>query len=72
MSLTHQTTTRLTVEGAAEYIGVSKSFLDKQRITGSGPVYLKIGRLIAYDVADIDDWLRSRRRTSTSANAEAA
>jgi predicted DNA-binding transcriptional regulator AlpA len=60
---------RLNVEDAAHYVGVSESFLNKARLTGDGPVFLKIGRLVAYDLADLDAWLRSCRRTSTSAQS---
>jgi predicted DNA-binding transcriptional regulator AlpA len=63
---------RYNVEQAAEYIGVSESFLNKARLTGDGPVFLKLGRLVAYDRTDLDAWLRSRRRTSTSASAAPA
>lgn len=62
---------RLNVSQAAEYIGVSDSFLNKARLTGGGPVFLKLGRLVVYDRADLDTWLRSCRRTSTSASAPA-
>ena len=32
----------------------------------SGPTYLKIGRLVKYTQADLDAWLQSRGRQSTS------
>ncbi len=54
------------VDAAARYIGVSKSFLNKARLSGSGPAFLKLGRLVVYRQADIDAWLDSRRRHSTS------
>ena len=56
---------RLTVEAAADYIGLSTSTLNKLRVFGGGPVFLKLGRRVAYDVADLDAWLASRRRRST-------
>ncbi len=52
---------------AGEHLGgVSTSTLAKWRLAGSGPVYSKAGRVIVYDVADLDDYLSSRRRLSTS------
>jgi hypothetical protein len=60
---------RMSVEWAARYIGLSVAFLNKARLTGSGPTYLKLGRRVAYDVDDLDAWLNSRRRTSTSQEA---
>jgi predicted DNA-binding transcriptional regulator AlpA len=57
----------LSVSGAAEYVGVSVSYLNKLRSTGGGPVYAKIGsRRIVYRLADLDAWLAASRRRSTS------
>ena len=57
---------RVNVDDAATYIGLSASTLNKLRVFGGGPVFLKIGRRVAYDVADLDAWLQSKRRRSTS------
>lgn len=57
---------RLNVEAAADYTGISASTLNKLRVFGGGPVFLKLGRRVAYDVADLDGWLAARRRRSTS------
>jgi predicted DNA-binding transcriptional regulator AlpA len=57
---------RLNVEAAAGYTGISASTLNKLRVFGGGPVFLKLGRRVAYDVADLDAWLAARRRRSTS------
>jgi predicted DNA-binding transcriptional regulator AlpA len=51
---------------AAAYCGLSKSTFDKYRLTGEGPAFLKLGRSVVYDVADLDAWLNSKRRHSTS------
>jgi predicted DNA-binding transcriptional regulator AlpA len=56
----------LSVQDACVYIGLAKSTLDKMRVFGGGPAFLKLGRRVVYDVADIDRWLASRRRNSTS------
>lgn len=57
---------RLRPEEAARYIGVSVSTLAKFRMSGEGPAYIKVGqRVVLYDTAEIEDWLASRRRTST-------
>lgn len=47
------------VQQAADYLGVSKSFLDKARIYGGGPQYMRFGRSIVYSTADLDKWARS-------------
>lgn len=58
---------------AADYTGSSVSTLAKLRMTGDGPAYIKLGpRKIVYDPDDLDRWLTSRRRTSTSDPGPAA
>lgn len=49
---------------AAAYIGMSSSWLNKTRMAGTGPVYLKIGGGVRYDVADLAAWLNGKRRTA--------
>ena len=58
--------TRYDVKGAADYIGMSVGFLNRHRITGSGPAYLKLGGRIYYPEDKLDAWLNSRLRVSTS------
>jgi len=57
-------------EGAAHYCGCSIHLLIKLRTAGGGPTYHQIGSgkggAIRYAEADLDAWLASRRRTSTS------
>lgn len=54
-------------DGAAEYIGMSTSYLRMDRLRGNvgnrtpGPPYYKIGRSVRYDVRDLDTWLEQRR-----------
>jgi len=57
---------RLRTPDAAAYCGLSKSTFDKYRLTGEGPVFLKLGRSVVYDVSDLNIWLDSKRRSSTS------
>lgn len=54
---------------AAQYLGLTKSTLDKLRIFGDGPTYHKLGRVVVYSHDDLDQWLAARRRASTSAAA---
>jgi excisionase family DNA binding protein len=61
----------LTVAEAANYLRVSKSFLDKSRVSGGGPEFIRIGkRKILYRVCDLDVWAASRRYRSTSEYVE--
>lgn len=66
MTNSNEAPIRMPVDGAAAYTGLSVSTLNKLRVFGGGPVFLKLGRRVAYDVADLDAWLASKRRTSTS------
>jgi excisionase family DNA binding protein len=57
----------LTPKEAAVYLRVSKSYLDKLRCKGGGPVYLRLGaRKILYRKTDLDLWTAERRFGSTS------
>lgn len=33
---------------------------------GGGPAYIKLGKRVVYDTADLDAWLARHRRQSTS------
>ena len=54
---------------AAAYVGLAASTLNKMRVRGDGPVYSKLGRIVVYDVADLDGWLEVNKRASTSDGA---
>jgi predicted DNA-binding transcriptional regulator AlpA len=57
----------LSVEDAAAFLGrISKSWLDKSRLNGRGPRYVKIGRRVMYDLADLQAWLTGRKQNHTS------
>jgi predicted DNA-binding transcriptional regulator AlpA len=62
----------LAVEDAATFLGgISKSWLDKSRLkSGSGPRYVKIGRRVFYDVADLQEWLAGQKQERTSAGSD--
>ena len=51
---------------AADYLGLSTRTLDRFRVSGDGPVFLKFGGRVRYLREDLDAWARSRRRASTS------
>jgi hypothetical protein len=64
--MTDQGHRRLRTGPAADYLGYAESTLEKKRLTGDGPPFIKLGRVIVYDTRDLDDWLVARRATSTS------
>jgi hypothetical protein len=57
---------RIPTDEAAAYIGEAPSTLNKRRLSSDGPPFLKISRRVVYDTADLDTWLASKRRNSTS------
>ncbi len=64
--MTHQHKKMLSTPEAASYLGLGKSTLDKLRLTSGGPRYVSYGRRVAYDPADLDEWLNAGKRSSTS------
>ena len=55
---------KMTTAEAATYIAKSASWLNKTRMSGTGPVYLKIGGAVRYLKSDLDAWLSGKRRTA--------
>ena len=51
---------------AAEIIGISARTLEKWRVTGQGPTYLKLGKRVLYPVRDLESWIQGQKRRSTS------
>lgn len=56
---------RMSVIEAARYVGLAPKTLAMRRCDGTGPKFVKIGR-ISYYREDLDEWLRSRRVSSTA------
>lgn len=50
----------------AEQLSVTDGCLAKWRVTGEGPRFIRVGRRIAYDPRDVQEWLDARRVGSTS------
>ena len=59
-------TIHLNTREAAAHLGLSTRTLDRFRVSGDGPVFLKFGGQVRYLREDLDAWARSRRRKSTS------
>ena len=57
-------------KGAAKYLGVGQSTLERMRIEGNGPKFRRLGqRIVVYAIEDLDAWASQEIRNST---AEAA
>ena len=59
-------------KGASELTSLSASQLNKLRVFGGGPEYVKIGRSVLYEISALEAWIAKHRRTSTSDRGEAA
>ena len=57
---------KLSVKEAAAFLGLSVSTMNKMRLSGTGPRYLKLGRRVLYDIRDLEDWAARQRRQNTS------
>lgn len=57
-------TGKMNTAEAAAYIRKSTSWLNKSRMSGTGPVYYKAGAGVSYALADLDAWLAGCRRTA--------
>jgi predicted DNA-binding transcriptional regulator AlpA len=50
----------------AQLTGRGIATLQKDRVRGTGPKYVKLGRHVRYRPADIEAWISERVRQSTS------
>ena len=57
----------LRTPGAASYLGMGQSTLERMRIEGTGPRFRRLGaKIVTYAVADLDAWASQQVHTSTS------
>ena len=56
----------MTTAEAATHSRLSQPTMERFRISGEGPVFIKLGGAVRYFRRDIDAWLESRRIRSTS------
>jgi len=56
----------LTQREAAAKLRLSERTLERLRVTGTGPVYCKAGRLVRYREVDLEEWIALRMTNSTS------
>lgn len=58
--------TALRVTQAAHYLGLSVNTLNKWRVQGRGPNFVKLGRAVCYKQSELDAWLDRQVHSSTS------
>lgn len=56
-------------EGASRHIGLAVSTLEKLRVAGNGPPFVKLGRAVRYRLSDLETYLAERVVESTSQRA---
>lgn len=56
-----------TTQEAAQFLGVSKSFLERDRWAGARVPFIKVGsRAVRYRLSDLNDYIEKQVRLSTS------
>lgn len=60
----------LTTSEAARFLRLSAQTMERLRVTGDGPAFIKLGpgrgARVVYRRSDLDAWLHAQRRDSTS------
>jgi hypothetical protein len=56
----------MTPRETAEHLRCSERKLERHRLVGDGPPYVKIGMAIRYPVCKLEKWLAKRMQRSTS------
>jgi len=51
---------------AARLLGLSVRTLERHRVAGTGPRFVRLGRLVRYREVDLADWVDAGLRSSTS------
>lgn len=57
---------------AATYTGFTEGYLNKLRVKGGGPVFIKKNGTVRYDPDDLDAWLSAGKVKTTSETRTAA
>ena len=64
--------TLLNTEQTAQRLGLSPRTLERYRVTGEGPEYLKMGHAVRYTASALKRWLKGCKRRSTSDDGRAS
>jgi len=57
---------------AAKFLNCSKSFLEKKRLTGGGPKYIKLGGIVRYRQSVLLAYAESNTVSTTAGNGRRA
>lgn len=61
-----------TTKAASHYLSLSEAYLEKLRVVGGGPEFLKFGKAVRYEKEALDRWIARHRRRTTSDPGSAA
>ncbi len=56
----------MTTKEAAAFMGLRSNTLEIWRVRGTGPKFVKLGRAVRYRLPDIESYIESQLRSSTS------
>ena len=56
----------LTQKEVAHQLGISQRTLERHRVIGTGPRFVRLGRLVRYRMSDLEEWIELSVRRSTS------
>ena len=57
----------LTTQEAADYLGISSSFLERDRWAGAQIPFVRVGRrTVRYQLSELDNYLAGKTRTNTA------
>lgn len=56
----------LDTRAAADHLGLSRRTLEQWRVSGGGPPFIKMGAGVRHNAADLQRWVETRTRRSTS------
>jgi predicted DNA-binding transcriptional regulator AlpA len=59
----------LTQRQAAEALALSERTLERFRVSGVGPKFVRMGKSVRYRLSDVEVWIASRTVGSTSEEA---
>ncbi len=68
----HDDDTLLTTEQLAAVRSVPPSRIEKERLKGEGPPFLKDGHLVRYRVGDYRAWIAGKQRFQSTSDQAAA
>ena len=56
----------LTQDAVADHLGICARTLERWRMTGEGPTFVKIGRAVRYPESALTEWITAHQHHSTA------